>query len=295
MSSVLDRVNGVARCPYDPRHNSTAVVTESGELYAATVIDFSGRDPPHFISAYDIGLFTFFFLRENAVEHDCGRTVYSRVARVCKNDVGGRFLLEDTWTTFMKARLNCSRSGEIPFYYDELQSTYYLSEQDLIYGIFTTNVNSIAASAVCAFNLSAITRAFNGPFRSQENPRSTLQDAQRLYLMNDVVQPVSVDPLVMQDDVRFSSLVVDIVQGMDTLYHVMYIGTEYGTILKALATTNKSLQGCYLEEMELLPPGVREPILSLQILHSDRSLFVGLSNGVLKIPLERCSTYATQM
>ncbi|XP_044071694.1 semaphorin-5B isoform X3 [Siniperca chuatsi] len=347
MSSVLERVNGVARCPYDPRHNSTAVVTESGELYAATVIDFSGRDPviyrslggmpplrtaqynskwlnePHFISAYDIGLFTFFFLRENAVEHDCGKTVYSRVARVCKNDIGGRFLLEDTWTTFMKARLNCSRSGEIPFYYNELQSTFYLPEQDLIYGIFTTNVNSIAASAVCAFNLSAITQAFNGPFRSQENPRSTwlptpnpihnfqcgtiddegpnegltersLQDAQRLYLMNDVVQPESVDPLVMQDDVRFSYLVVDIVQGMDTLYHVMYISTEYGTILKALATPNKNLQGCYLEEMELFPLGVREPILSLQILHSDRSLFVGLNNRVLKIPLERCSTYKTE-
>ncbi|MEQ2306480.1 hypothetical protein AMECASPLE_008711 [Ameca splendens] len=117
-----------------------------------------------------------------------------------------------------------------------------------------SSFNSIAASAVCAFNLSAITQAFNGPFRSQENPRSTwlptanpihnfqcgtindkgpnegltersLQDAQRLYLMNDVVQPESVDPLVMQDDVRFSNLVVDIVQGMDTLYHVMYIST----------------------------------------------------------------------
>uniref|UniRef100_A0A8C7YLV5 Sema domain-containing protein n=1 Tax=Oryzias sinensis TaxID=183150 RepID=A0A8C7YLV5_9TELE len=273
--------------------------------------------------SYEIGLFTFFFLRENAVEHDCGKTVYSRVARVCKNDIGGRFLLEDTWTTFMKARLNCSRSGEIPFYYNELQSTFYLPEQDLIYGIFTTNVNSIAASAVCAFNLSAITQAFNGPFRSQENPRSTwlptpnpirdfqcgtisdhgpnegltersLQDAQRLYLMNDVVQPESVDPLVMQDDIRFSNLVVDIVQGMDTLYHVMYISTEYGTILKALATPNKNLQGCYLEEMELLPPGVQEPILSLQILHSDRSLFVGLSDRVMKIPLERCGTYKTE-
>ncbi|KTG03917.1 hypothetical protein cypCar_00001992 [Cyprinus carpio] len=348
MSRVLERVNGVARCPYDPRHNSTAVVTESGELYAATVIDFSGRDPviyrslggmpplrtaqynskwlnePHFISAYDVGLFTFFFLRENAVEHDCGKTVYSRVARVCKNDIGGRFLLEDTWTTFTKARLNCSRSGEIPFYYNELQSTFYLPEQDLIYGIFTTNVNSIAASAVCAYNLSAVTQAFNGPFRSQENPRSTwlptpnpipnfqcgtieeegpnegltersLQDAQRLYLMNDVVQPISVDPLVWQDDVRFSKLVVDIVQGQDTLHHVMYIGTEYGTILKALATTNKSLQGCYLEEMQLFPPGLREPILSLQILHGDRTLFVGLNDKVLKIPLARCSSYKTEL
>ena len=45
ISRVMDTVNGVARCPYDPRHNSTAMVTEKGELYAATVIDFSGRDP----------------------------------------------------------------------------------------------------------------------------------------------------------------------------------------------------------------------------------------------------------
>lgn len=32
--------------------------------------------------------------------------------------------------------------------------------------------NSISASAVCAFNLSAITQAFNGPFHYQENPRT---------------------------------------------------------------------------------------------------------------------------
>lgn len=32
--------------------------------------------------------------------------------------------------------------------------------------------NSIAASAVCVFNLSAISQAFNGPFKYQENSRS---------------------------------------------------------------------------------------------------------------------------
>lgn len=95
---------------------------------------------PHFVSAYEVGRFTYLFLRENAVEQDCGKTIFSRVARVCQNDIGGRFLLEDTWTTFMKARLNCSRSGDVPFYYHELQSTFYLPEQDLIYGVFTTNV-----------------------------------------------------------------------------------------------------------------------------------------------------------
>ncbi|CAL8291163.1 unnamed protein product [Lota lota] len=347
ISRVLDVVNGVARCPYDPRHNSTAVVTERGELYAATVIDFSGRDPviyrslgnmpplrtaqynskwlnePHFVAAYDVGLFTYFFLRENAVEHECGRKAFSRVARVCKNDVGGRFLLEDTWTTFMKARLNCSRSGEVPFYYDELQSTVFLPEMDLVYGVFTTNVNSISASAVCAFNLSSITHAFNGPFRYQENPRSawlstpnpianfqcgtqeeqgpganlterSLQDAQRLFLTSEAVQPVSADPLLSRDNVRLSRMAVDIVQGRHALYHVMYIATEHGTILKAIATTNKSLHGCYLEEIRLLPDGESGPIKSLQILHGDRSLFVGLDDRLLKIPLERCSGYATE-
>lgn len=95
---------------------------------------------PNFVSSYDIGNFTYFFFRENAVEHDCGRMVFSRAGRVCKNDIGGRFLLEDTWTTFMKARLNCSRPGEIPFNYNELQGTFYLPELELLYGIFTTNV-----------------------------------------------------------------------------------------------------------------------------------------------------------
>ncbi|KAK7893325.1 hypothetical protein WMY93_022477 [Mugilogobius chulae] len=333
ISEVLDSINGVARCPYDPRHNSTAMMTARGELYAATVIDFSGRDPvlyrslgnmpplrsaqynskwlnePNFVSVYEIGRFAYFFLRETAVENDCGKTVFSRVARVVR-------------MTWEDARLNCSRSGEIPFYFNELQSTStcrarpdlrHLHHQrvspvcqskykckhlhlDINIIFLCLFSNSLSASAICAFNLSSITTAFNGPFRFQENPRTawqptptpsptsgnkaqlsgelhfiiilpsclclsqcgtldelgpgqnlterSLQDAQRLFLMNDVVQPITVNPLLTQDNVRLSCLCVDVVQGRDRLYHVMYIGTEFGTILKALSTTDKRLQGC---------------------------------------------------
>jgi semaphorin 6 len=47
--------------------------------------------------------------------------IYSRVARVCKDDKGGPHQSRDRWTSFLKARLNCSIPGEYPFYFDEIR------------------------------------------------------------------------------------------------------------------------------------------------------------------------------
>ena len=47
---------------------------------------------------------------------------YSRVARVCKKDLGGTY--DTNWTSFFKARLVCSippgTTGTDPFYFDEI-------------------------------------------------------------------------------------------------------------------------------------------------------------------------------
>lgn len=64
--------------------------------------------------------------------------IYSRIARVCKNDRGGQIMMKDVWTTFSKARLNCSLPGEFPFYYDEIQGAAYHPEEGIIYATFTT-------------------------------------------------------------------------------------------------------------------------------------------------------------
>ncbi|EMP37671.1 Semaphorin-5A, partial [Chelonia mydas] len=45
LTEIHDQISGMARCPYSPQHNSTALLTSSGELYAATAMDFPGRDP----------------------------------------------------------------------------------------------------------------------------------------------------------------------------------------------------------------------------------------------------------
>lgn len=47
--------------------------------------------------------------------------MYSRVGRVCQHDKGGPHAFNDRWTSFLKARLNCSVPGEYPFYFNEIR------------------------------------------------------------------------------------------------------------------------------------------------------------------------------
>jgi len=50
------------------------------------------------------------------------QAVFSRVGRVCKSDKGfPRGSSRNRWTTFFKARLNCSIPGEFPFSFDEIR------------------------------------------------------------------------------------------------------------------------------------------------------------------------------
>ena len=81
--------------------------------------------------------FVYFVFRENAIEfRNCGKRIYSRIARVCKNDQGGQRVLKDNWTTFLKARLNCSLAADHPFYYDEIQvsPTYSTQQKSIDFG-----------------------------------------------------------------------------------------------------------------------------------------------------------------
>ena len=69
-------------------------------------------DKPDFVGSYEVGDYVYFFFRETAVEYiNCGKTIYSRIARVCKKDTGGKNILLQNWATFLKARLNCSIPG----------------------------------------------------------------------------------------------------------------------------------------------------------------------------------------
>lgn len=51
---------------------------------------------------------------------------------------GGLHILKDNWTSFLKARLNCSLPGEYPFYFDEVQGISYSADDAELYATFTT-------------------------------------------------------------------------------------------------------------------------------------------------------------
>lgn len=117
------------------------------ELYTGTVADFSSSDPiiyreplqteqydslslnaPNFVGSFSQGDFVYFFFRETAVEYiNCGKAVFSRVARVCKWDKGGPHRFRNRWTSYLKSRLNCSLPGDFPFYFNEIRKYHTVS------------------------------------------------------------------------------------------------------------------------------------------------------------------------
>lgn len=73
------------------------------------------------------------------------QVVVSRVARVCKNDMGGsQRVLEKQWTSFLKARLNCSVPGDSHFYFNVIQAVTDILELDgrpVVLAVFSTPAN----------------------------------------------------------------------------------------------------------------------------------------------------------
>ncbi|XP_057636346.1 semaphorin-6D isoform X11 [Chionomys nivalis] len=313
-----EEISGLARCPFDARQTNVALFAD-GKLYSATVADFLASDAviyrsmgdgsalrtikydskwikePHFLHAIEYGNYVYFFFREIAVEHNSlGKAVYSRVARICKNDMGGsQRVLEKHWTSFLKARLNCSVPGDSFFYFDVLQSItdiIQINGVPTVIGVFTTQLNSIPGSAVCAFSMDDIEKVFKGRFKEQKTPDSvwtavpedkvpkprpgccakhglaeayktsidfpdeTLSFIKSHPLMDSAVPPIADEPWFTKTRVRYrlTAIEVDRAAGPYQNYTVIFVGSEAGVVLKVLAKTSPfSLNdSVLLEEIE---------------------------------------------
>ncbi|CAN9500591.1 unnamed protein product [Ophioblennius macclurei] len=191
---------GKGKCPFDPFQRYSSLMI-GNDLYSATSINFLGSEPvilrssnsplrtefksswlsePNFVymdflsesldspDGDDDKVYLFF--SENAMEYDFySKVPVSRVARVCKGDMGGQRTLQRKWTSFVKARLDCSLPE--PSLPPIVQDVFLLKHKDwrksVFYAVFTPQSSLSQVSAVCAYRVSAIRDIFNeGKFKT---------------------------------------------------------------------------------------------------------------------------------
>ncbi|XP_021121556.1 semaphorin-6C isoform X4 [Heterocephalus glaber] len=313
-------MDGRARCPFDATQSNVAIFAE-GSLYSATNTDFQASDPvvyrslgplpllrtakhdskwlrePHFVHALEHGDHIYFFFREVSVEDArLGRVQFSRVARVCKRDMGGSSrALDGQWTSFLKLRLNCSVPGDPTFYFDVLQALTgpsSLHGRAALFGVFTTQTNSIPGSAVCAFYLDVIERGFEGKFKEQRSldgawtpvsedrvpsprpgscagvggaasfssskdlPDDVLAFIKAHPLLDPAVPPAIQQPLLtLTSRALLTQVVVDGKAGLNGNATVLFLGSEDGMVLKVLPPSGRPRPDpILLEEIDAYSP-----------------------------------------
>ncbi|KAJ8278909.1 hypothetical protein COCON_G00059750 [Conger conger] len=292
LEMVGEAVSGMARCPYDPKHANVALFAE-GNLFTATVTDFLAIDAviyrslgdypalrtikhdskwfrePYFVSAVEWGPHIYFFFREIAMEFNY----------LEKRDLGGsQRVLEKQWTSFLKARLNCSVPGDSHFYFNQLHSTspiLSMHGRDIILGVFSTPANSIPGSAVCAFDMEQLASVFEGRFKEQKSPESIwtpvpdefipkprpggcasqgsgfnssnafpdemLNFVKTHPLMDEAIPSLGQRPWIVRTMVRYqlNKMVVDTEAGPYRNRTVLFLGSSRGTVLKFLIVPNR--------------------------------------------------------
>ncbi|XP_061461903.1 semaphorin-4A-like [Rhineura floridana] len=336
-------LEGKGLCPFDPQHQNTAIVVD-GELYTGTRNNFQGNEAiitrtlgrrtvlktdtwlhgdATFVASFNIPTPSdddkvYFFFGETAKEFDFfEKLIVSRVARVCKNDVGGDKVLQKKWTTFLKAQLSCTQPGQFP--YTVIQHVFALPQPGggaVFYGVFASQWQSgnLGSTAVCAFSLDGIKKAFDGkykelnkdcsrwmtyngpvmdprPGRCSVGPSSdkALTFMKDHYLMDEKIEPAHHQPLLVKHSVKYTRITVHQTRNaFGVPYNVLFLGTDKGALHKAVAVGKEAH---IIEEIQLFEKP--EVVQNLLLSPEKGILYVGYSTGVLQVPLANCSIYTT--
>ncbi|XP_041842059.1 semaphorin-4F [Melanotaenia boesemani] len=350
---------GKGKCPFEPNQHYTAVMAD-GILYTAATSNFLGThfdisratgpendrirteraiswlNDPEFVSSAFIEQSAdnnptgdddkiYFFFTEMAKEYDLYTKVkVSRVARVCKSDVGGMKTLQRRWTTFLKTQLVCEDkpSGQR---YNVLTDVFTQQHtpgdpsSTLFYGLFTSQWEPEAVSAVCVFSLSDISKVMEGPFKELKKtcenwiipepvpsprPGQCLNDALRvegfessLKLPDKVLtfvrdhplmeNSVTAAPLLVRRGITYTKLAVTLTgNGGEQGGAVLHLGTDRGELHRvAVVGQNATL----LQEIPLFTS--QEPVNSI-LLHQDQALVVS-PVSLARVQAKGCALYTS--
>uniref|UniRef100_A0A3Q3A1T1 Semaphorin-4E-like n=1 Tax=Kryptolebias marmoratus TaxID=37003 RepID=A0A3Q3A1T1_KRYMA len=333
--------DGRGKVPFDP-YQEFASFMDGNTLFSATSSNFLGTEMvfqrhginpiktetrlscKHSENNEDDNVFLFF--TENAVEEPRSNVRVSRIARVCKSDLGGERTLQNKWTSFLKARLDCpfGDAGSPAL----VQDVFFLQDKtnwtdSIFYATFTSNPSRSQTSAVCAYKLSDIRQVFKGAFLTESStgswdtytgaepypyPGSCIDDEMRANglltslnlsdttllfvkshpLMEGTVTPITGKPLLVQASTQFSKIVVDRVTSLDGQHHhVIFFGTNSGWLQKAVRFGGE--EGRIVEELQLFQDA--QFIDFLQLSSKMGQLYSGARNAVVQVDVRGCSHY----
>ncbi|XP_077988825.1 semaphorin-4D-like [Glandiceps talaboti] len=260
------------------------------------------------------------FFRETANENTDlypKELTYARIAKVCEKDKGGSAnILTNKWTSYLKARLACYDNGgtsEYQQFYDILEDTFLIGE--VVYGVFTSSKNGVTQSAMCSFSLSKsdMDNVFDagtywyqeraGEKWNTETPGLTPKpgeciDNSNVGTGNEAVyralrnHPLTSELYNFQEDMpqltSFSGIKFTHISGIKvdgTGYTLLYIGTDRGTVIKALHYNNEAVT-----IDEIMVSAEKAPISVMTI--SSMFLYVGFDDKVVQLPLYQCNHHS---
>ncbi|XP_052280794.1 semaphorin-2A-like [Dreissena polymorpha] len=338
------RGNGI--CPFDPNDTATSLYTNTGNLgngsamYFGTYSDFLENNPvffrpkfvgtdgiehtdkstdqddskwlnvPQFAGTFDEGNQVFTFFREIALEFPdpLVKKTYARVAKVCKQDLGGGYMNKEKWLSYQKARLNCSLPGRDPYYFDDLYDIYKSGDQ--YFGLFFKHGADLNSSAVCVFSKARIEESFNGKFKYKDgdmwetvpdnlnpNPRldnCTAHDTNPLIFENRVSEYQLMDknvdmeyegPIFYKRGVQFMKIVV----GHEfNKSRNIYLASDKGSVHDIFMKTFTSGKPKCKENAVYRPLKKDAPIWDMKLESS--TLYLGTDHEVVKFDLTKtCS------
>ncbi|XP_066511837.1 semaphorin-4E-like [Hoplias malabaricus] len=126
-----------------------------------------------------------------------------------------------------------------------------------------------------------------GYSQSMDLPDKTLQFIKDRPLMDQAVQPISDLPLLVRKGAAFTRIVVASATALDGSSHsVMFIGTEKGSVLKAV---NYDGETVIIEEVQLF--NLSEPVKILRLSNSTGQLYAGSEVAAAQMPLSSCGHY----
>ncbi|XP_043999362.1 semaphorin-4E-like isoform X3 [Gambusia affinis] len=339
--------NGKGKIPFDPNKNFASLVN-GNTLYTAGSINFLGSveafqrhgrnslmtehisswlKGPNMISMKFAEISkhsynneddsVFLFLTEIGIENQRNDLRLSRVARVCKSDMGGLKTLQRKWTSFLKAHLDCPFGDEGST--SLVQDVFFLQDEknvsdSIFYATFSLNPkpsSTCSQSAVCTYKLSDIQQVFRGNFMTETDSGpwcindemrakgvrtsrdvldSDLMFVKNHPLMEQVVTPITGKPLLVGSAAQFSRIVVDKVTSLDGQQHnVMFISNNSGWVQKAVWSDDDG--GRIIEELQLFQDP--QPIRFLQLSSRSGQLYSTTRTAVVQLSVRDCSRYTS--